>query len=607
MIKLLKMNHKKIVILLIGWMAAVVAGAQPALPNMTVGNQSFYYYQLEDKESVHGVAQKLGVSIDDIYRYNPWAKQGLVKKQLLLFPTKAMLKPAESVAAASGNKSRNYTMGYGEDIYTVAKKFGTNVESILGNNLKLSPEKYVEGAKIKVVPQADVMSNYEENLAQMIYHNMKSGETFATIAAQYNITPSDLQKLNPSVKKPKKGKNLIVPQYSATQKVGNIATIDIDELRQYYNTRINDIYRKLVDEQRKKTCNVAVVLPFQLHKEDAPKQAHLYTDFLKGFMVAMDSLGYTASRKINVKVYDTKHNLNVTDSLLALPVMSEMNFIIAPNEPKQLERINKFAIDNGITVLNCFSTKADDFKDNANVLMTHTPTPSMVATLCQWMQQRFNDCTFIYLEDAGNQGTDMFTLIKENVSQNGMHAMTLQVGSELTFDAVSNRLNPGTHYVFVPTTSSKALLKKILPALKQVKSERFDCDINLLGYPEYVLYLKDSQPDLMAVDTYMFSRFFNAKGFRTRNVEASYAKWYGGTMLESYPHMGLLGFDTGAYLLKTLGNGIAIDENTEVYKGIQTGFKFGSADGISGLINQAITLVHFSPDKKIESFVVTDK
>ena len=50
-------------------------------------------------------------------------------------------------------------------------------------------------------------------------------------------------------------------------------------------------------------------------------------------------------------------------------------------------------------------------------------------------------------------------------------------------------MNPGSKYVFIPSSGDKALVKKYIKALKQVKSERFDCDLSLIAYPEYVLYL----------------------------------------------------------------------------------------------------------------------
>ena len=107
-----------------------------------------------------------------------------------------------------------------------------------------------------------------------------------------------------------------------------MATIPLEELRGYYEPRLEDLYDNLVGKRLENEVNIAMVLPFQLHKSAAPKQAYLYTDFYKGFLLALDSASTITNKHINLTVYDTQHNLNVTDSILALPELKMMNLAI---------------------------------------------------------------------------------------------------------------------------------------------------------------------------------------------------------------------------------------------------------------------------------------
>lgn len=589
---------------------AVLSSAQLNLPTLKVGEKAFYYYKTADKESVHGIAQKIGVSPDDIAFYNPSTANGVEKGTLIFVPVvdnKNAHKGLNTYQVDSNNKTVVYTLEGGDNIYTVSKKFNTTPESLINNNINIAPQNYVAGTKVKVTPNTSMPFYYDKNDYKFYKHVVQKDESLYSIANKYGITQSLLQQINPELTKLKKGKSIIVPQATVVKTMGNMETIDIKDLEAYYSPRINDIYFKLYEEHRNREVNIAIVLPFQLHKTDAPRQAYLYTDFLKGFMIALDSIGKMTTTKIKVNVYDTEHNLNKTDSILALPEMMDMRLILAPTEPKQFDRICEFGRKNNIDVLNCFATKVENQQNNPNLLQVNTPTPILINNLTNWFGTRFKECSIVYLVDANNDGSEMFEGIKNNLSATGVSTQTLKVDGELSFEALSRELNPGSNYVFIPSNSSKSLLKKVLPALKKAKTERFDCEINMLGYPEYILYLKEYQSDLMAVDTYMFSRFFNTKGFKTRNVENSYSKWYGGTMLDSYPNMGIFGFDVASYLINTLGNGKAINPEADTYKGIQTGFKFNREDGWEGLINEAITLVHFSTDNKIESFIVIDK
>ena len=275
--------------------------------------------------------------------------------------------------------------------------------------------------------------------------------------------------------------------------------------------------------------------------------------------------------------------------------------IIAPSEPQQLQRINRFGGDNGVNIFNCFSTKNEDYKTNPYVYQVNPPTPVMIESVMKWFDGQFADCQVIYLDGNDSGDTEIFNLIKSHIELTGKPTATLKVNGDLSFDNVSNLMNPRSKYVFIPSSSNKTLLKRIVKALKQAKEERFDCDMAMIGYPEYVLYLKDYQTDLQDIDTYLFSRFFNAKGFRTRDVEALYSKWFNGAPLTSVPNMTLYGFDTGLFLVKSLSDG-NIDESTPLHRGVQNSFRF-ERDASGGMVNQAVDVVHFSTDHKITTYV----
>ena len=317
----------------------------------------------------------------------------------------------------------------------------------------------------------------------------------------------------------------------------------------------------------------------------------------------MDSAGSQVTKPINIRVWDTEHNLSVTDSLLALPEMQDMHLLIAPSEPKQLERLNKFGNDNNIDVVNCFTTKNNDYQENTNVIQVSTPTPQFAERVLDWFGRQFEGYNVIYLMDASNEGKEIFDNLRSHIDRMGMHTSSLTVSGDLSFDNLSRHMNPGTQYVLLPSSSSKELLRKVIKALKQAKEERFDCEFCLVGYPEYVTYLKDYQTDLQDIDTYVFSRFFNSKGFRSRDVETLYKRSFNGEILTSVPSMVLMGFDLGMYIINTLGQGINIDSDTPLYRGVQTSFKFERPNNYSGLINRAIEVVHFSTDHKITTLV----
>lgn len=566
---------------------------------------------VEQGETLYGLAKKYGVTVDALINSNPGSENGIKIGQKLVIPTASAANASQQVANAFNNSSSSsiiqpqdvevvyHNLKEGESIFSLAKQYNSSIEGIITANPGLKPDQYIPGANVKVVSNSALPFIYERTGRRNYKYEAKRGETFASIAKDNGISEAELKAANPDLKKVKKGRTLVLPKPFTERVNGEMATIPIEELRNYYEPRLQDLYDNLVAKRLENEVNIALVLPFQLHKSAPPKQAYLYTDYYKGFLLAMDSVSRITDKHINLKVYDTQHNLNVTDSILALPELKTMNMIIAPSEPQQLARINAFGKANGVPVMNCFTTKNEDYLDNPYVYQVNTPTNEMMHNVMRWFDEQFKGYNVIFLNAASEEDKEMFEHMRTHINRKKYQTATINVSGDLTYNDISNQMNPGSKYVFIPSSGDKTLVKKYIKALKEVKNERFDCDLSLIAYPEYVLYLKDYQTDLQDVDTYMFTRFFNAKGFRTRDLESAYKTNFGGEPLSAVPNMAIYGYDTGLYLLKSLGVDGIIDDETPLFKGIQTSFRWERGDNWRGFTNQAIEVVHFSTDHQI--------
>lgn len=67
-----------------GYVVVPLAGAALAdLPKTQVKGRSCYYYDVQPRESIYGVSEKLGVTREAILRHNPSAADGLKPKMRL--------------------------------------------------------------------------------------------------------------------------------------------------------------------------------------------------------------------------------------------------------------------------------------------------------------------------------------------------------------------------------------------------------------------------------------------------------------------------------------------------------------------------------------------
>ncbi|MDO4512273.1 MAG: LysM peptidoglycan-binding domain-containing protein [Bacteroidales bacterium] len=663
------MKKLQIICSLIGFLfsASISAQAKLDLPQKTLGGEAYYYYKVKGNESVEGIARQLGITAQDVVKYNPSAAQGIAKKQLLFFPvadfsasskatatstvaskkvthlvkkgqslygiakvynvsvdelvaanpdTRNGLKegqviviPVAVTAATQSTPEATYTsqaifhtIQKGESMYSVAKQYNTTIENLIATNPGIYPNNFIEGDVVKVLPNTASSITIKRDIKQMVSHVAVKGETFESIAAANGLTVAQLKAANPEMKKVKKGNIVYIPKDGQSLEQVNSSQASVKELENTYSSKIDDIYASIHKTKSDGLINIAIMLPFQLHKQNPPRQAYLYTDFYKGFLLAVDSIGNQASKKINVHVFDTQHNLNTTDSILSLPELKNMDVIIAPSEPKQLERCNNFGLKNNIYVINCFSSKNEDYASNPSIIQLNMPTSYLASAVNQLISADFSDYEVIFLKDATSQETEIIPEIKQHLKSHNIKSHTIDILNAIEFETISAYMDPGSNYLFIPTSTSKQFFAKFAKALKDAKDKRFDCEVRLLGHPEY-LSMKEIKASLQGINSFVYSRFFVASKSRGSVVETKFKAAYEENMIATTPSMGILGFDLGTYLISTMANHDSFATQKSYFDGVQMDIELQRSSNWGGYINKCVELVHFTESGVTEKII----
>ncbi len=560
------------------------------------GNETIIH-TVKSGETVYGISKAYGISQEKLIEANPSINVNMRAGDEIVIPVKqgVYTAPAATATAATGSKYVTYhTIKRGETLYSVAHKYNTTIENLIALNPGLGSGNFKADDVIKIQPNTPSDIQLSKEYRQFVPYTVKEGDTFESVAKSNNVTAQQLRDNNSGVDKLKKGKVIYIPKSGYEMKTVNSSKATAQELERTYNGKIGSVYAKEHNVNTGNEINLGIILPFQLHKQDPPKQALLYTEFYKGFLMAADSISRLCHKKIHIDVYDTEHNLNKTDSILALPALKNLSLIIAPSEPKQLERINKFGEKNNIPVINCFSLKNDDYTDNSKAIQTNVPASYLATFVGEWFCNKFKGQTVVFLEDPETDDKEIYSYLKDYITAKKLKTKTLTIVNELTAKKLSQYMDPGVNYVFLPNSGAQKLTSKFIDALTSVKSDRFDCNVTLMGYPEYVLYNKDLTAKLQTVDTYFFTRFFCSNNAATRSVESKYKARFGESMMNTAPKMGLLGFDVAMYAIKTLNDGNDINENSKAYHGLQSSFNLMRVSNWGGLVNKSYLIVRYS-------------
>ncbi|MDE5786084.1 MAG: LysM peptidoglycan-binding domain-containing protein, partial [Duncaniella sp.] len=423
---------------------------------------------------------------------------------------------------------------------------------------------------------------------------VKEKETFYSIARDHGITVAELEAANPEVTVLKTGMVLNIPM------PGDAVAVEPSPAPEE-NTApqpADDNATEEVAAPVKDNVNIALILPFMTRQEPVGKQAQRFTEFYKGFLIAVDSLR-NSGKAINILALDSHGSTDTVTSLLTRPELKEMDVIIAPDNATQLAYIARWGLENNVKVFNAFVVKDDTYAGNPVMLQSSIPSEMMLGKATDGLVASLNGHTPVIVSRNGAEA-DRNDFIKEldaRLKEKGIEPVMVDFDNRLSVSSLS-ALDATGDYVFIPVTGKQAEVNRILPGIIEWHRTAPTAGVKVWGYPEWIAFRGETLQNMHALNTTIYSRFApDEDSWRNRQFDTTFKRWYGCEMENATPRQGLLGFDTGMYLLK-LGLLDKPAPSGVRYSGIQNDYDFRSVEG-GGWVNNSLVFVTYSPGGEI--------
>lgn len=106
------------------------------LPVLTVDGKKYYHYEVTSKETLYTICKKLGVTKDEIVKYNPKVADGLRAGTVLVFPADTVNQSVVQSAATPqhGVTVVSHYVERGQTIYGLATHYGITTEELIRQN-----------------------------------------------------------------------------------------------------------------------------------------------------------------------------------------------------------------------------------------------------------------------------------------------------------------------------------------------------------------------------------------------------------------------------------------------------------------------------------------
>lgn len=572
------------------------------LPTTTIHGKEYYYHEVKAKETLYSLSHELGMSQDEMKKYNPSLAEGLKAGTNLYFPVDEL---------GGADVKVVHKVKKGETVYGISKEYHISIEQLLQLNpsaqdgIKVGDELLIK-RNVDSAPKSSAITQTKSS-DQGKLHIIKTGETLYAIAAKYNTTIDNLLMLNPTLSIDKYDVGTVIrinnqaplatnnnaedAEVGAKQSLTVVSRPEyVDEKTSVTITKSNEVY------------NIAILMPFMLNEEKIDSKTNAYLDFYKGFILAADSLK-TSGAKVKIYAYDTYRSVDSVKVLLQRPEISQMDVIITP--PGSSEAVLQVAsLSDSINakVFNAFYANDTTHYIHENVIQANIVRDNMYDKAISVLVDEYADYIPVIIGSTANKNrATLVEEIKRKYEEIGVTSQEIIYNKKLTATDLSE-LKRGVKYLFIPLSSTESEFNKYSAALTEFIQADLENNATF-GYPEWTAFKGEKLTALHNLNAVVYSRFFyNGEGEKEKAFEAKFEAVYKTAMKKMPPIQAVMGFDCGYYIINALRQTKGYLAQYK-YEGLQYTFDLNGLGEGKGVENQALYFIYYRPNKKIEKQV----
>lgn len=495
---------------------------------------------------------------------------------------------------------RKYEVQPGETFYSIARKHGVTVASLLELNPGLQVDNIMAGQKINVsvtsqtAPVSAISAQSTAVRSQLgdirpkykTQHEVRKKETIYSLSRLYGITEDELIAANPFLKsgKLKKGAIIHIP-YSA------------EEVRQYEEQK-----RQLEEEARKakvqryQALKVAVILPFSKAESTMTVESQKMVNLYQGFLLAVDSLKQHGC-SVEIYVCDEAVDDVTFNRMLNAAYMKDVQLILGPVRANHLTAVAKFAHEHGIVQVVPLSNELSLVNGHPTLFQVNSPYSLFYLQVYNRFVVAHRQANIIFVK-MNDSGDNMAYISGFEKALKDM-SISYKTANVSDISTIRDALSSTNNNVIIPTSGSSAAFENLCKKIETLNVSE-DVSIQFFGFPEWQTLSSKYEKNLAKYHCQFFTAFYsNSNALRTQRFNSLFRRWFNQDQYNSFPRYGELGYDIGVYFLKGLSDyGSAFYENIHNYSyfSLEFPFCFEKKNQWSGYQNCSIFFVTYKAD-----------
>lgn len=348
-----------------------------------IGGKLCYSHIVLERQTLYSISKAYGVSIEDIYRFNPSLKEeGLKKNSIIVIPSQEALKNSQKPEKEEKEKKEEIS------------------------------------AKLPKPAEVKEKAERAEEKAKRI-HIAKWYEDLDVIADQYGVTAEDIMAANSlSGRKLSKRQKLIIPypgeKVSVVEKVKDVAEA-VKEVFITEKTDSSEVQVAVSDNVSNviSSVNLSLMLPLT-DAEGDPSRNNM--DFYCGALLAIHDM---AEKGIgcNLNTYD----IMSSQQTFSIEGLNESNAIIGPVSTADLTKLFNIASD-AKAVISPLDPRSEKLVSmHRNMMQVPTPQKAQYTDLVNWLEDDFKEGDrVVMISEKGARQTGVISHMKEALDSSSL-------------------------------------------------------------------------------------------------------------------------------------------------------------------------------------------
>lgn len=531
-------------------------------------------------ETLYRIGKQYGVTVAELYKLNPSAREGIRPGDRLILPA----------GADASEEPEYYDIKKGDTLYSIARRLGVTVSELMALNPSLkSPDQIAVGMIIRLPghagtstdvlpPQVEPAAADSLNGIRMV--TVQGGATVYSLVKGSSWTEEDFYRYNPQVRE--KGLRAGEPVFLPDSSIKNNLATRGGALQPYTGADVLD---------------VVLALPFGKDRE------HRFSDYYEGLLLSVLE-AKQSGMSINLFVYSCDET-ELPATKMAIRALGDVDLIIGGVSLSSIRELSDLARYKEATYVIPFSARELSAIDPDQVIyQVNTPASVQYDRAAQKFLETYAGYHVLFVDALPGEEESLFVrVLKNQLSLNGISFSECEPSDFADADDVRRHAMGHAQLVVVPASSSLPSASQVLGAIgSTIEGVEEVTIVTAFGYPEWQTYASSLSNLMSLTESTFFTTFYvYSRDEDYRRFSTDFMRWFGHGTGNTFPRYSALGYDTGSYFLKKPGT--ATDR--EPFRGVQSLLDFTRGGGYasSGVKSSGgVFFVRHNRDKSISRF-----